>query len=418
MRIEGMPYVGGVVRGRLALTLAQDPAGQILLLRQTELQPFEKLPAGFIIVDAAPFAHAVIPLLGYARPTVILDSRQASDLPVGGEILLDGTRGWVSTDPASIARIGPQAAASAGAHRTSDGIAVQLRASVRDVSAARRAASCGADAIGLLRSEYLTPPGGAQPDVDFYRRTFRRVCVAAAPLPVTVRLLDIAPDKLPAWLQGRDMVTSPLGLQGVRLYRREPIRSVWRAQLAALDGLGREFDIRLLIPYLTDLTELREWTGRLRRELTSPLSLAAMAENPAAALQIGDWLEQVDFVALGCNDLMQCLFGADRDRPELRSYLDPYAPALYRFLRQVAVGAGERVGQIQLCGVLPQLPGILPLLLGLGFRVFSVEPAQLDRLRETLAATSIQRAVMLTESVCGARDARQVHRLLRSAADR
>lgn len=117
-------------------------------------------------------------------------------------------------------------------------------------------------------------------------------------------------------------------------------------------------------------------------------------------------------MALGCNDLMQCLFGADRDRPELRRYLDPYAPALFRFLNQVVEAAPDHIHRIQLCGVLPQLPGILPVLAGLGFRVFSVEATSLEHLRQTISATSMHAARALAASVCAARTSAQVRKLL------
>jgi phosphoenolpyruvate-protein kinase (PTS system EI component) len=137
-----------------------------------------------------------------------------------------------------------------------------------------------------------------------------------------------------------------------------------------------------------------------------------MAETPAAALQVSHWLDVADFAGIGCNDLLQCLFGADRDRPELGRYLDPYAPALYRFLREVAMAGGERLGQVQLCGVLPQLPGILPVLLGLGFRVFSVEASQLFWLGQAVIGTSLCDAETLADRVCAMSSSREVRSLL------
>lgn len=410
VRITGMPYVSGVARGYLQVGLQGDPSGRILLLRQAELQPLSRLPAGFVIVDGAPFAHQMIPLLGYGLPVVIVDSVQAATLSNGSRILIDGSTGLL-TSYRNIPHP-PEASIPVGQHEMRDGTRIQLRVSVRHLSDARRAMLEGADAVGLLRSEYLIPPGDTVPDTQYYLEQFRSICEAVKPLPVSIRLLDIAADKIPAWLTGSDGLVGPLGLQGVRLFRHEPVRTVYRAQLAAIDVLRREYDIRLLIPYLADVQELQEWSGQIRRHLTGTVPLGAMAETPAATLQIGTWLEIVDFVAVGCNDLMQCLFGADRDNADMRRYLDPYAPALYRFLYQVAVEAGKRLHQVQLCGVLPQLPGVLPLLLGLGFQAFSVEVALLGRLRRALATTSIGYAIQLAEQVCAAGDSKHVRQLL------
>jgi phosphoenolpyruvate-protein kinase (PTS system EI component) len=352
----------------------------------------------------------MIPLLGSGVPTVIINTEQAKGLREGVQVLLDGTSGVITTMLSAVDRYMETPAATSCVTR--DGIDIRLRVSARDARAARRAVTSGADAIGLLRSEFLVPPDGRVPDVDFYRHEFKVLCEAAAPLAVTIRLIDIAADKLPAWLPEIDGVGGVLGLQGARLFGYEPVRSVYRAQLAAIDKLASQFDLKVLIPYLTSQDELLNWAGQIRQQLSRPIALGAMAETPAAALQIADWLEFVDFVALGCNDLMQCLFGADRDRPQLRGYLDPYAPALFRFLRQVAEAAPDRLHRVQLCGVLPQLPGVLPILLGLGFRTFSVEAASLDYLRQMIAATSIADARVLASSICAAHTSGQTRELL------
>jgi phosphoenolpyruvate-protein kinase (PTS system EI component) len=109
---------------------------------------------------------------------------------------------------------------------------------------------------------------------------------------------------------------------------------------------------------------------------------------------------------------MQCLFAADRDRGELRDYLDPYAPLLWRFMHQIATSAEAQLDRIQLCGVLAQLPGVLPILLGLGFRAFSVEATLLPYLRQTITTTHVAEAQRLAQQICAASESREVLALL------
>jgi phosphoenolpyruvate-protein kinase (PTS system EI component) len=137
-----------------------------------------------------------------------------------------------------------------------------------------------------------------------------------------------------------------------------------------------------------------------------------MAETPAAVLAMQDWFEVADFVSIGCNDLMQCLFAADRDLPELSALLDPYAPVLFRFLRQAAQAADANLGKVQLCGMLPQMPGVLPVLLGLGYSNFSVEPMMIPYLAEIIHATTLPQAQALAHEICTAKDNREVRALL------
>ena len=195
-------------------------------------------------------------------------------------------------------------------------------------------------------------------------------------------------------------------------------RRVLHAQLAALDSLDRHCDIRLLIPYLVRLEELQYWSEYLRRRLSRPLSLGAMVETPPGALNLVNWFDSADFVALGCNDLMQCLFAADRDRAELRHYLDPYAPLLFRFFRHVADAAAAQLERVQLCGLLSQLPGVLPVLLGLGYRAFSVDVSLIPYLARSVETTSIEAATTLAQQVCAARTSREVTDLLGVSAQR
>ncbi len=125
------------------------------------------------------------------------------------------------------------------------------------------------------------------------------------------------------------------------------------------------------------------------------LPAGAMVETPTGALDIGRWLDVADFAAIGCNDLMQCLFGADRDLAPVGTVPDPYAPALYRFLSHVAELAGDTLARIQLCGLLAQMPGVLTLLVGLGYRRFSVVPLLVPHLAWLLRHTTTTQAKAL-----------------------
>ena len=80
------------------------------------------------------------------------------------------------------------------------------------------------------------------------------------------------------------------------------MKSVYQAQLKAIDILSERFDIRLLIPYLVRHEELRYWADNIRKKLSKPLSIGAMAETPVSALDLANWFDVVDFVAIGCND--------------------------------------------------------------------------------------------------------------------
>ena len=411
--IFGMPYVPGTAQGTLQQGAGKNFTNHILVLRQQAIEAIVEPPQGFVVVEGAPFSHTMIRFMSIGVPTVIISEQQYELLHEGVEVMLNGATGQITTKISEkVESETTPVFLSPHPLTTIDGIPISLRASVRTQDAAQRSRLEGAEGIGLVRSEFLLPDDGSVPDRAFYTHAFGQICEAAAPLPVTIRLLDVAADKIPAWMPALDSVGGALGLQGVRLYGIEPMRSVCQAQLAAINSLSKKYAIRVLIPYLVRYEELHYWVIFIRQQLSKSIPLGAMVETPASALDLANWFDQVDFIAIGCNDLMQCLFAADRDRGELRDYLDPYAPLLWRFMQQIATSAEARLERIQLCGVLAQLPGVLPILLGLGYRAFSVEARLFPYLRQTITTTHVVEAQRLAQQICAAKESREVLELL------
>lgn len=422
--IPGMPYFPGVAVGRLHRGLEGAIADRIVLILQQDITAFDTLPAGFIIVEAAPLSHAMIGLLGLGVPTVLIGTSQAALLRDDVDVLIDGISGRITDDiderlTAPVAGIRKRVVSQAGqAVAMADGAPVSLCASIRSAAAARQALDLGAHAIGLVRSEYLLPADGGLPDAAFCHKSFREICEAATSLPVTFRLLDVAADKMPSWLPHAETLGQALGLQGVRLYGLKPVRDVIDNQLAALAQLVHTFDLRLIIPFLVRLEEFEYWLGLVRQRLPNAVPVGAMAETPASVLDIARLLERADFVAVGCNDLMQGLFAADRDQAEMRHYLDPYAPLLYRLFRQMAEQSGDQLHKVQLCGVLSQIQGVLPVLLGLGYRRFSVDAPFIPYLADIVSNTTQAECAALATQVCAARTTQEVLEILELPTDR
>ena len=424
IHITGLPYFPGIAVGRLQKGNRGDIAGRILLITQGEMSGYQTLPAGFIVVDAVPFSHTMIGFLGLGVPTVLISAEQAGRLEQDTPLMIDGARGLISNDIAAAqTAVNPSdellQISNAGQEvLTTDGEPVNLLASVRQVSVARQARELGAKAIGLVRTEFLLPEHERVPDKSFYRTAFRDICEAAAPLSVTFRLLDVASDKIPPWLADKGITSQPLGLQGVRIYNIEPVAAIIEAQLEVLAELSDTFSIRVLLPYLARVEEYDYWLHLICSRLPATVAIGAMAETPAMVLDIGHLITHADFVGIGCNDLMQSLFAADRDQPELRHYLDPYAPLLYRLFSQVAEQAGEGLNQVHLCGVLAQIQGVLPVLLGLGYRNFSVDAPFIPHLAKRISTISKVDCEKLASQVVAADTTQQVLELLQLATDR
>ena len=420
IHLLGLSYFPGIAVGKLHKGKEGNAAGRILLISQAEVSGFQDMPAGFIVVEAVPFSHKMIGLLGLGVPTVLISAQQASLLEEGMQLFIDGSSGLISSNINELPAVQElqQHAVAGKALLMADGEAVNLCASVRQPNLARQAREVGAQSIGLVRSEFLLPEDGSIPDTEYYLQAFRTICEAASPLTVTFRLLDVAADKMPAWLPKLDTMGQALGMQGVRIYHTEPVKSVIAAQLEALTVLSKEFPLRVLVPFLVRLEEFDYWLDAIRRCLPADVPVGAMAETPAMVLDIAHLLNDADFVAIGCNDLMQSIYAADRDVSELRYYLDPYAPVLFRLFRQIAEQAGDDLDRVQLCGVLSQIQGVLPVLLGLGFRAFSVDVPFIPYLAQAVANTTRAECEALARRVCGANRTQDVLDLLALSTDR
>jgi len=413
MRVAGL--VPGRVRGELETDPARSGGSKILLLRQKHLGEVSVVPGGLVLVDAAAFSHPVIHWLGSGIPVALVDAEQAALWERGESVLLDSARGHVrhwegDTEPESW--FGPDAPEPGQPMSTPDGTEIRLCASVGGTEGARRAMAMGAASIGLVRSEYLFPADSCRPTEEFYRRAFSDLLDLTEPLVVTIRLVDLAADKWPDWLARAELSNAGSTLHGSQLFSYRPVREVVHAQLTALKQIGSKSRLRLIWPSGGSLEDFLRWRESVGSSLPSKVPLGAMVETPVELLALDQWAREADFASIGCNDLLANFCAADRDDPRQRNLLDPYRPEFYRFLRQGAERAGMRLSQVQLCGLLPQIEGILPVLIGLGFRQFSGEPALIPLFARRVAKVPLYTCKALAEAVCTAADSRNVRELM------
>jgi phosphoenolpyruvate-protein kinase (PTS system EI component) len=412
------------VPGRVAGTIETDPArarpDSILLIRQEHLAMVSAPPAALVLAEAAPFSHPLIRWLGCDTPVALIGIEEADRWGPGQAAILDCARGELrKRDVGEDVPVweSPRAPQGDRPVMTADGTAIRLEASVADAPAAHRAARRGASGIGLVRSEYLHPADGSRPTADFYRRAFADLLTAAEPLGLAIRLLDLAQDKWPPWLTGGLPGEAQLGLHGSQLFDEPAVAEAVAAQVAALADLPRSRRLRLIWPSGRSLDDFRRWRDQARAALGAGFPIGAMVETPMEALALDRWASEADFVGLGCNDLLQHLCGADRDDPRQRRLLDPYRPELFRFLRYAADRAGPALDKVHLCGLLSQVEGVLPMLIGLGFRNFSGEAALIPLLARVVAEISGAGCAALVAGVCAARGSAEVRESLGVAVE-
>jgi phosphoenolpyruvate-protein kinase (PTS system EI component) len=198
-----------------------------------------------------------------------------------------------------------------------------------------------------------------------------------------------------------------MGWRSIRLSSAYP--EFFQTQLRAILRAGRHGSISLLFPMISTVEEvqrLKRVVDRTRAALTRegvPISagvpLGVMLEVPAAALCVNELLDEVDFVSIGSNDLVQYLMAADRDNPKVAHLCEPFSPALLRLLAQIIRTCDERGKPVTLCGEMAGRPRCFLPLFGMGLRRLSMSPAFIPSIKELLRRTTLDEARAISDRV-------------------
>ncbi len=238
------------------------------------------------------------------------------------------------------------------------------------------------DGVGLLRTEFLYLERSQFPSEEEQYRLYRRVLERLDGRPATMRLLDIGGDKPLPYFKTPPETNPALGWRGIRItlqwldLLRVQLRSLLRASCAG--------DLRILLPMVSSIEEIRaihrlfdELRSQLRKQgydTVDDLPVGTMIEVPSALLTLEHIAQEVDFLSVGTNDLVQYLLAVDRDNSWVSGLYDPHHPAVIRALQDVATIA-RRVGKpASVCGDMAGDPATAVMLLGMGYDSISVAP--------------------------------------------
>lgn len=280
---------------------------------------------------------------------------------------------------------------------TLDGVSINLQANIElpeDIAAMRKVGAAG---VGLYRTEFLfmnrTTPPDEEEQYQVYRHTVKRMNGA----PLTIRTLDLGADK--EMIPGQANCRNPaLGLRAIRLCLKEP--ELFRPQLRAILRASAHGPVKLLIPMLTSISELRpirQLLAEVRRELVAEnhrfdanLPIGAMIEVPAAALCADSFARELDFLSIGTNDLIQYTLATDRIDEEVNHLYDPLNIAVLRLIRDT-IRAGTEAGiPVSLCGEMASDPTFTRLLLGMGLTDFSMPASALLQVKHIVTTTTLK----------------------------
>jgi phosphoenolpyruvate-protein phosphotransferase (PTS system enzyme I) len=275
---------------------------------------------------------------------------------------------------------------------TPDHQPVLLRANIDMPSEASMAQSHGARGVGLYRTEFFVVGRSTAPEEEEQYRCFREVLDVFPDDAVYIRTFDLGGDKFPLFLHMPAEENPFLGWRAIRVCLDSP--DLFRPQLRALLRATAHGDVRIMLPLVNEIAEVRrtrqlleEESHRLEQEgvpFNAGYKVGVMIETPAAALIAAELARYADFFSIGTNDLVQYTLAVDRGNARLAPLYNPFHPAVLRLLERT-VRAGRDAGiEVSVCGELASHPLGVFLLLGLGINALSVAPSSLPEVKKVV----------------------------------
>lgn len=374
-------------------------------------------------------AHATILARALGIPMLVHVPAATQNIRTGDLVIVDALAGraFINPNPEMLRRY-DRLEADLQVHRsvlkglidlpalTRDEIQIKLCANIGQTADAVAAANVKADGAGLYRTEFVFLVQDHFPSEDEQYQFYRTTAEHLQPRETVIRILDVGSDKPLSYFPLPREANPALGCRGTRLLLAHP--TVLHTQLRAILRLSASHPVAILLPMIDGIDELRAAkvaVETVKAELTAAgrsfnprIPIGAMIETPSAAILIGHLADEVDFFSVGTNDLVQFLLAADRISGEMTSTYEPLHPAVIQVLATLAKVARTKGKPISVCGEIASDPAYTSLLIGLGFRSFSVSPGRLLEIKHAIRSTHLRDAEKLAGEVLALRSTRDI----------
>lgn len=392
---------------------------------------------GFAVETGSAVSHAAIIARSLAIPAVVKLHGICDELHSGDTVLLDGEGGLLIQNPSAETLARYRSREELAEQRedvfqlerhapalTRCGASICVGANAEFVEEAGIVRECGAEEVGLFRTEFLhleNPDASEDELAEAYGQMVRSLPAKR----VIFRTLDLGGDKIDERLTLDPEPNPFLGWRGIRLSLGR--LDLFKRQLRALLRAAVHGRVGIMFPMVSSVQEVLEAKAVLNEcaeelaaagiELPEEVEVGAMIEIPSAALSADLIAAEVDFLSLGTNDLTQYTIAVDRLNDRVSALYQPTHPAVLRLI-DMSVRASRAAGiRIGMCGEMASDLTLTPLMIGLGLNELSVATTQVARVKHAIRRLTVSACQALADSALTCASPIEIRALSRAVAE-
>ena len=276
-----------------------------------------------------------------------------------------------------------------------------------------------ASGIGLFRTEFLFMNRKELPNEEEQFEIYKSVAKSMKDKTVVIRTLDSGADKLTS--ADTTISSNPaLGLRAIRLCLSEP--QLFNIQLRAILRASRFGKIKMLIPMLSSLSELRQTKlliERAKRSLSNEkilynnnIKIGGMIEVPAVAINAEVFAQELDFLSIGTNDLIQYTLAIDRTDDRVSHLYNSLHPAILKLIN-ITIKAGKKHNkEVSICGEMAGDSRLTKFLLGMGLRHFSMHPSRILGVKKQVLNSNTQKLKLWSAKILKTKESENIETLI------
>ena len=390
------------------------PERPILVARNigpAELLDYGRKLKGLVLEEGSVGSHASIIARALAIPLVIHAENITAEALNGDEIMIDGEQGIVHLRPdESVAHAFKDKMAMAAeaqqryvALRNEPSISKCKRRITLMMNAGLMAdlpslENSGAEGVGLFRTELQFLLRNKIPRRSELSGIYSRVLDAAGNLPVVFRTLDIGSDKVLPYMTRVTEPNPALGWRAIRVGLDKP--GVLRMQLQAFLRGASGRPLTIMFPFVSlpneyyaarkEMDKAIDREIRLGHPVPEQIKIGAMLETPALAFAPDNFLQNVDFLSIGGNDLKQFFYAADRENELVRKRYDTLDSSYLKFLQHIVRRCRQTNTKLSYCGEDAGRPFEALCLAAIGIDTLSMRPPSIGPVKNLLLKTDLQ----------------------------